>query len=205
MITCQQVLILMQGEPGATHSGEAWWGMRAFLWQFRLSRLLTVSPRTVGGLAAAAMLSLSLAACSSADTSTAPSLTSGSGGVGGPAATGTVTTAPTATSAPTSTPRPVVAATTRATTAPAPPTQAPPQAANMCGAPANPWGYNFCGGNVIPNPPASFCSYFSCIASFWKSTNGYVEQCVDGMFSHSGGRSGSCSYHGGNSRPLYGA
>ena len=156
-------------------------------------------------LFAAAMLSLSLAACSSADTSTAPSLTSGSGGVGGPTATGTATTAPTATSAPTPTPRPVVAATTRATTAPAPPTQAPPQAANICGAPANPWGYNFCGGNVIPNPAASFCSYFSCIASFWKSTNGYVEQCVDGMFSHSGGRSGSCSYHGGNSRPLYGA
>jgi hypothetical protein len=24
------------------------------------------------------------------------------------------------------------------------------------------------------------------------------------MFSHSGGRSGSCSYHGGNQRPLYG-
>jgi len=56
---------------------------------------------------------------------------------------------------------------------------------------------------LIYNPPAAFCDYFPCIPSFWTSTNGYVEECVDGDFSHSGGRSGSCSYHGGNYRPLY--
>jgi hypothetical protein len=29
-----------------------------------------------------------------------------------------------------------------------------------------------------------------------------VMECQDGMYSKSGGRSGSCSYHGGNLRPL---
>jgi hypothetical protein len=104
----------------------------------------------------------------------------------------------TATPVATPTPTPVPIPAPVATRAPAPP------ATNTCGAPSNPWGYNFCGGNYIYSPPGSFCSYFSCIPSFWKSTNGYVEQCADGMYSHSGGRSGSCSYHGGNKQPLYG-
>jgi hypothetical protein len=118
-----------------------------------------------------------------------------------PVATPTPTRAPTPPPTPAPTPKPATPAPVVATPAPAPP--APP-AANTCGAPSNPWGYNFCGGNYIYSPPGTFCSYFSCIPSFWKSTNGYVEQCVDGMFSHSGGRQGSCSYHGGNQRPLYG-
>lgn len=89
---------------------------------------------------------------------------------------------------------------------PAPRTAAPtpaPAAApvNSCGAAGNPWGYNFCGGSFIAAPPANFCAYFSCIASFWNGV-GYVMQCADGMFSKSGGRSGSCSSHGGNSRAL---
>jgi hypothetical protein len=45
---------------------------------------------------------------------------------------------------------------------------------------------------------------FDCIPSFWDSTNGFVMQCSDGLYSHSGGRSGSCSHHGGNRRALYG-
>jgi len=85
--------------------------------------------------------------------------------------------------------------------APPPPPPPPPQ--NTCGAPANPWGYNFCGGKLIYSPPSNFCSYFNCIASFWKSTNGYVDQCKDGTYSHSGGVQGACSYHGGELRPLY--
>jgi hypothetical protein len=28
-------------------------------------------------------------------------------------------------------------------------------------------------------------------------------ECSDGMYSQSGGESGSCSHHGGNLRPLY--
>jgi hypothetical protein len=84
--------------------------------------------------------------------------------------------------------------------APPPPPPPPP---STCGAPANPWGYNFCGGNLIYSPPATICSYFNCIPSFWKSTLGYVDECKDGTYSHSGGRQGACSYHGGEMRPLY--
>ncbi|SRR5216684_7452748 len=79
----------------------------------------------------------------------------------------------------------------------------PPQPPNTCGAPSNPWGYNFCGGSLIRSPPSNFCSYFNCIPSFWKSTLGYVDECNDGTYSHSGGRQGACSYHGGEMRPLY--
>ena len=103
------------------------------------------------------------------------------------------------------TPPPTTAAPTPAPATPAP-TQAPARAtaapANTCGAAANPWGYTFCGGSFISSPPANFCSYFNCIASFWNGV-GYVMQCADATFSKSGGRSGSCSSHGGNSRALY--
>jgi hypothetical protein len=70
----------------------------------------------------------------------------------------------------------------------------------------NPWGYHFyCSAgtnNYIYNAPSSFCSYFSCIGNFWNGI-GYVEECQDAMYSKSGGRSGSCSHHGGNLQPLY--
>jgi hypothetical protein len=78
----------------------------------------------------------------------------------------------------------------------------PPPPPDLCGAPPNPWGYNFCGGSVITSPPLDFCTYFACIPSFWTNANGYVEECIDGLYSHSGGRSGSCSSHQGNWRPL---
>ncbi len=97
-------------------------------------------------------------------------------------------------------PPPSPLATPTALPAPPPPPPPPP---STCGAPANPWGYNFCGGSLIYSPPSIFCNYFNCIPSFWKSTNGYVDECVDGTYSHSGGRSGACSYHGGEMRPLY--
>jgi hypothetical protein len=96
--------------------------------------------------------------------------------------------------------RPTPPPTPRPTARPTPRPTSPP---NTCGAPANPWGYNFCGGGVITNPPSSFCAYFNCIASFWQSTKGYVDECNDGTYSHSGGRSGACSSHGGERRPLY--
>jgi hypothetical protein len=111
------------------------------------------------------------------------------------APTATPTPAPT----PTATPVPTRAPTPRPTVAPAP-TQRPP---NTCGAPSNPWGYNLCGGALIYSPPTNFCDYFNCIPSFWESTKGYVDECNDGTYSHSGGRSGACSYHDGERRPLY--
>jgi hypothetical protein len=89
----------------------------------------------------------------------------------------------------------------RATTHPKPAPTPPP--ASTCGAPPNPWGYNFCGGSLIASPPSNFCSYFNCIPSFWNQTNGYVIECMDATYSHSGGRRGACSYHHGVWRPLY--
>lgn len=101
--------------------------------------------------------------------------------------------------------KPTAAPTAKPTARPtAQPTAKPTLAAATCGAPSNPWGYNFCGGGFIYSPPSNFCDYFTtCIPSFWQSTKGYVEECVDGTFSHSGGRSGSCSSHDGDRRPLY--
>jgi len=180
--------------------GEAWRGMAAFLIQLARRRVLTVA-----GWAMVSVLFVSTWACATAETppSDVTSLASGSGGVGGGTlATATPVSTPTPTPTPAPTPKPT--APPAPTKAPVKQAQAPPPATNTCGAPANPWRYNFCGGNVISNPPSSFCGYFGCIASFWTTTNGYVEQCVDGLFSHSGGRSGSCSHHGGNRRPLYG-
>jgi hypothetical protein len=42
----------------------------------------------------------------------------------------------------------------------------------------------------------SFCDTHSCIDSFDDGT-GYIVECSDGEWSHSGGRQGACSYHGG--------
>ena len=72
-----------------------------------------------------------------------------------------------------------------------------------CGAPTNPWGYNHCGGNLIYTPPADFCSVFPCSPSFWNATNGYVAECNDGSYSHSGGQPGACSSGFGEFRPLW--
>ena len=66
----------------------------------------------------------------------------------------------------------------------------------------NPWDFNFDFGDLIYEAPDDFCVYFNCIDNF-DYGNGYVIQCRDHMFSHSGGRQGSCSYHGGNYRALF--
>jgi len=85
------------------------------------------------------------------------------------------------------------------TTPPAPPAR--PVAAT-CGAPANPDGYNFCGrGGLIYTFPSDFCSYFDCIANYPNGT-GYIDECSDQTYSHSGGRPGACSHHGGELRPV---
>ncbi len=119
-----------------------------------------------------------------------------------PTATATEVPTPAPTAVPTPLPAPPRTAPPHTSPPHTPPPHTPPPPTNLCGAPSNPWGYNFCGAGTISSPPGSFCSYFNCIPSFWKSTNGYVEQCADGMYSHSGGRQGACSSHGGNQRPL---
>jgi hypothetical protein len=45
-------------------------------------------------------------------------------------------------------------------------------------------------------PAADFCTTHTCIPNFWNGT-GYIVQCADGEWSHSGGLSGACSSHGG--------
>ncbi|WP_063794767.1 hypothetical protein [Microbispora sp. ATCC PTA-5024] len=76
------------------------------------------------------------------------------------------------------------------------------KAVPLCGAPRNPYGYNFCGGALITAPEPDVCSYFSCIPYFSEG-RGYMMQCNDGTFSMSGGRQGSCSHHHGNRRPVF--
>jgi hypothetical protein len=112
-----------------------------------------------------------------------------------------------ATAAPTLAPTPAPTAVptlppTVAPPPPQPPPPPPPPAKNLCGAPSNPWGYNFCGGATITSPPGDFCQYFNCIGNFWNG-RGYVIECNDATYSKSGGIRGSCSYHQGDLRPLY--
>lgn len=41
----------------------------------------------------------------------------------------------------------------------------------LCGAPANPYGYNYCGrGTLIRAPKPDVCDYFRCINNFWNGT-----------------------------------
>ncbi len=47
-----------------------------------------------------------------------------------------------------------------------------------------------------PDTTGDFCSTHSCIANF-DNGSGYIVQCQDGTWSHSGGLSGACSDHGG--------
>jgi hypothetical protein len=41
-----------------------------------------------------------------------------------------------------------------------------------------------------------FCDRHHCVSGFEEGL-GRVVRCVDGYYSHSGGRSGACSHHGG--------
>lgn len=43
---------------------------------------------------------------------------------------------------------------------------------------------------------ADFCATHDCIPSYDEGTGSQV-QCADGTWSHSGGRPGACSWHGG--------
>jgi hypothetical protein len=47
-----------------------------------------------------------------------------------------------------------------------------------------------------------FCASHACIDNF-DNGSGYIVQCNDGMWSHSGGLQGACSYHGGESSNVY--
>lgn len=68
----------------------------------------------------------------------------------------------------------------------------------------NPWDYTLTNtGHILYSPNAAVCNYLNCIASFWQNTAGYVDECADGTYSHSGGRTGACSKHGNEKQPVY--
>jgi hypothetical protein len=159
------------------------------------------------GLSAFA-LTLTLTACASTVTSPA--------GAGVPLVATTTAPTDTATSQPTtidlSSPS-QAAPTTAAPSTAAPATTAPPKPRavtttvkakpSLCGAPSNPFGYNFCHrGGYVHSPAATVCSYFNCIAYF-QNGKGYMVECKDYTYSMSGGISGACSHHKGVLRPVY--
>jgi hypothetical protein len=55
---------------------------------------------------------------------------------------------------------------------------------------------------AVGGSEADFCSTHACIDNFYNGS-GYIVQCNDGMWSHSGGLQGACSYHGGESGTTY--
>jgi hypothetical protein len=78
-----------------------------------------------------------------------------------------------------------------------------PPPASTCGAPSNPYGYNFCGvGRHIYSPAPGVCQYFTCIDNFVNG-RGYMVECNDHTYSMSGGIEDVCSDHGGEERPVY--
>jgi putative cell wall-binding protein len=92
-----------------------------------------------------------------------------------------------------------------------PPPPPPPPVTGLCGAPSNPYGFNYCAAGAevtAAQVPLDICSYFTCIGtppsndSFWRGL-GYLETCNDGDISLSGGRSGACSSHGGEDHPVW--
>jgi hypothetical protein len=109
-------------------------------------------------------------------------------------------------STPTPQPSPIVAS---AQPSPSPqPTQPPsPSPAPYCpnAVNNNPWCYSFTPGVVITNPNAAFCDgqYFTCVSDFWTANRGYVVECGNGKYSHSGGISGACSRDGSVAATLY--
>ncbi len=101
-----------------------------------------------------------------------------------------------ATPASTGTPAPPVAPAARVRPDAAPtPTRTRP-APGRCGAPANPFGYDFCAGERIREPATGICDWFACVPGFWAG-RGWLVQCRDGMVSRTGGQPDVCAGHQG--------
>lgn len=87
-----------------------------------------------------------------------------------------------------------------------PPTATTPPAPKYPAINSNPWDYTFTNtGHLLYQPVGSFCdgTYFTCVSTFWKDTKGFVIQCGNGEFSHSGGVQGVCSRDGGPGSAVY--
>ncbi|WP_130332268.1 hypothetical protein [Micromonospora kangleipakensis] len=94
---------------------------------------------------------------------------------------------------------------TRGLIDPAPaPTGSPgkPMPADRCGAPENPYGYNYCGGSLVRDPAPGVCSWFVCVDGFWQG-RGYLTVCEDGRVGMVGGTTGTCPERAGRKEPVY--
>lgn len=202
------------GVFGLLSLGAVWLATNAFGIRTKIPAFRSPNPLAAGGAwsALAVAMLVSAAAAAPASTTTNSGVGTGLSPSASPLAVAQQPSPSSTNSASLPSPSPTPIASLSPSPRPSPP-PAPTHAAspkpvafNYCGAPANPWHYNFCAANAgkyIRYPNADFCSYFNCIASFWQSTNGWVAECVDGTYSHSGGVSGACSHHGGVLRPLW--
>ncbi|MGW9193022.1 hypothetical protein [Micromonospora chersina] len=91
---------------------------------------------------------------------------------------------------------------TAPTTTPSRKTTPQPAAERRCGAPANPYGYDFCGGQRIRKPAVGICDWFECAPGFW-SGRGWLVQCRDGAVSLTGGQRESCAANQGYRRTFW--
>ncbi|MGC4894670.1 hypothetical protein [Micromonospora sp. DT31] len=129
-----------------------------------------------------------------------------------PTAVPTSTVTPASTAVPTSTGSPNVAPAVEArpTAGSEPSRERPgpsrgtpqPPAERRCGAPTNPFGYDFCGGQRIRRPAAGVCDWFECVPDFW-SGQGWLVQCRDGAISRTGGQRDVCAGHQGWRRTMW--
>jgi hypothetical protein len=169
----------------------------------------TVQVTPVAGSGTTAPASSAAAGSPSIPATAQPSASQSAAVVGQPVRSASATDTPsqsasTVAAAVVSAPRTTAAPTTHsAKPSPAPTTHSASHTPSTCGAPSNPFGYNFCGnGAHVTSPPLNVCDYFNCINSFWNG-NGYMVECNDGMYSMSGGLRGACSYHDGEERAVY--
>ncbi|MDG4802698.1 hypothetical protein [Micromonospora sp. WMMD980] len=77
-----------------------------------------------------------------------------------------------------------------------------PTVERRCGAPPNPFGYDFCGGQRVRRPAAEVCDWFECASGFW-SGRGWLVQCRDGAISRTGGQRDVCAGHRGPRRTVW--
>ena len=77
-----------------------------------------------------------------------------------------------------------------------------PIPADRCGAPENPYGYNYCGGVLVREPAPDVCRWFTCVEGFWAG-RGYLTVCEDGRLGMVGGPSGRCPERAGRKEPVY--
>jgi hypothetical protein len=116
------------------------------------------------------------------------------------------TSAPRATAKPTATPTPTPIPPTPTPEQVQPtsvPTQAPAPTCDMYEAGGVCYDTNSAGGSPVTVTPAGFCSAYPCVTDFSTANRGYIVECGNGKWSHSGGITGVCSRDGNVAATLY--